>query len=233
MGQMIATALAETAATYLAALKTFLPRALVTFSIVLVGWLIAAALRWTTRHLLRLMRFNEFAQRLGAAEIIRKAELGAADALAASLVFWLAFAGFLLSGLEALGFTGIEGLIVDFVHFIPRLLVAVVILVTGLVAANFAWRAALLAAVNAGMPSARLAAGMVRLLIVVLAVAMTLEQIAVAQTVVLTAFAIAFGAVMLAVAIAFGIGGGPVARRILEEQFPDKRDGGHGGASHL
>jgi hypothetical protein len=38
---------------------------------------------------------------------------------------------------------------------------------------------------------------------------------------VLTAFAIAFGAIMLGLAIAFGIGGGGVARRILEQQFPE------------
>ena len=51
---------------------------------------------------------------------------------------------------------------------------------------------------------------------------MALDQIAVARTIVLTAFAIAFGAVMLGLAIAFGIGGGSVARRVLERQFPEK-----------
>jgi hypothetical protein len=179
------------------------------------------------------VRFNDLAQRAGAADVFKKADLPAPDAVAAAFVFWLTFIGFLLSGLSVLGFRSLEGLVADFVLFIPRLLVAVAILVAGLVAANFAWRAALLAAVNAGMPSARLVAGIVRLLIVVLAVAMALEQIAVAKTVVLTAFAIAFGAVMLAAAIAFGIGGGPIARRILEQQFPEKRDAGPGGASHL
>lgn len=51
---------------------------------------------------------------------------------------------------------------------------------------------------------------------------MALEQIAVARTVVLPAFAIAFGAAMLGMAIAFGIGGGGIARRFLEHQFPER-----------
>jgi uncharacterized protein YneF (UPF0154 family) len=51
---------------------------------------------------------------------------------------------------------------------------------------------------------------------------MALEQIGVAKTIMLTAFAIAFGAVMLGVAIAIGIGGGQVARRLLERQFPER-----------
>ena len=70
-------------------------------------------------------------------------------------------------------------------------------------------------------PYAWLVAGAVRFLIMVLSVAMALEQVAVARTVVLTAFAIAFGAIMLGLAIAFGIGGGGIARRILEQQFPE------------
>jgi hypothetical protein len=233
MAQTILNVLMETSATYLTALKAFLPRALATLSIVIAGWLIAFVLRLAVRRMLGLLRFNQLARRFGAAEVFQKADLPAPDALVASLVFWLVFIGFLLSGVGVLGFRGIDALVSQFVLFVPRLLVAIVILVVGFVAANFAWRAALLAAVNARMPSARLAAGLVRFLIVVLAVAMALEQIAVAKTVVLTAFAIAFGAVMLAVAIAFGIGGGPIARRILEQQFPERRDADPDGSAHL
>lgn len=86
---------------------------------------------------------------------------------------------------------------------------------------------------NANLPSARLLSGLVRFLILVTAVAMALEQVSVARSVVLTAFAIAFGAIMLALAIALGIGGGPIARRILEQYFPDKPSAPPDGAAHL
>jgi hypothetical protein len=58
--------------------------------------------------------------------------------------------------------------------------------------------------------------------VLILAAAMALDQIAVARTIVLTAFAIAFGAVMLGLAIAFGVGGGGIARRILDHWFPER-----------
>jgi hypothetical protein len=112
-------------------------------------------------------------------------------------------------------------------------LLAVVILIVGFVVANFAWRAVLLAAINARVPSPRLLSGGVRWLILILTGAMALEQIAVARTVVLTAFAIAFGALSLAVAIAFGIGGGGIAKRILEHQFPERQGSGADEISHL
>jgi hypothetical protein len=62
---------------------------------------------------------------------------------------------------------------------------------------------------------------------------MALEQIAVAQTVVLTAFAIAFGAVMIGLAIAFGIGGAGLAKRFLDQQFPERKAADSDTVSHL
>ena len=149
------------------------------------------------------------------------------------MVFWVLWLGFLFSGVSSLGLTGMDQLTSEFVHFIPRLFVAIAILVAGFVLANFAWRATLLTAVNANLPSARLLSGGARFLVSLLAVAMALEQLGIAQHVVVTAFAIAFGAVMLGLAIAFGIGGGGVARRIVDEHFPDKRDAKDDDVSHL
>jgi uncharacterized protein YneF (UPF0154 family) len=202
-------------------------------SIVVAGWLIAAVLRVLTRWTLRWLRFDVLSERIGLAALLKAADLPAASVLAGSVVFWLVWLGFLLSGVDVLGLTALQGLVAGFGQFIPRLLVALAILVAGFVVGNFVWRATLLAAVNAQVPSPRLLSNAVRFLILILAVAMALEQIAVARTVVLTAFAIAFGAVMLGLALAFGIGGGSIARRFLERQFPDRPPSGPDQASHL
>jgi hypothetical protein len=157
-----------------------------------------------------------------------------ADQLVGSLFFWLIWLAFLLSGLRALGIAGAEALATDFLRFIPRLLVALLVLVVGFALANFLWRVVLLAAVNAHIPQARLLGALVRVLVIAAAVAMALEQVGMAETVVQTAFAIFFGSVMLAASIAFGLGGRHVARRFLEEKLltpPRERDSG--GPSHL
>lgn len=222
MAQMIANAVSQAGANFVDAIQLFLPRVVTTISIVLAGWLIAAVLRLVVRWALGWLRFNAACERAGIAPLLKTADLPPADVLASKVVFWLVWIGFLLSGVDVLGFTVLEGLVASFVLFIPRLMVALGIFVVGLLAANFLWRATLLAAVNAHVPSPRLLAGGVRWLILILAGAMALDQIAVARTIVLTAFAISFGAVMLGLAIAFGIGGGNVARRFLERQFPGK-----------
>ena len=221
MAESIADVLGTAWTDFLGGVQAFLPHLLAMLSLVIAGWLIAWVVSFVLRHVLRWVKFNQLAERIGAAGMLQKATLPVASDLIASMVFWLVWAGFMLSGLGALGFTGTERLTVGFLAFLPRLGVGIVILAIGMVAANFAWRATLLGAVNSSLPSARLLSGSVRWLILALTVAMALEQIGVAKTIMLTAFAIAFGAVMLGVALAIGIGGGPVARRLLESQFPE------------
>jgi hypothetical protein len=230
---MIANAIGQAGTNFVDSLAVFLPRMVTTLAIIAVGWLIAMLLRTLVRGLLGWLRINVAAERFGVAPLLRTADLPPADALIGAIVFWLVWIGFLISGIDVLGFESLQGLLESFWAFVPRLLLAVIILIIGFVVANFAWRATLLAAVNARVPSPRLLSGGVRWLILILAGAMALEQIAVARTVVLTAFAIAFGALSLAVAIAFGIGGGGIAKRILEHQFPEQQRSSADEISHL
>jgi hypothetical protein len=222
MAEMVLQALEQAGRNFVQATLDLLPRAVLMISIVLVGWLIASVLRYITRTLLTRLGFGRLSARQGLTDMLRAADLPEPERLVAAIVFWIVWIGFLLSAVDVLGLTAVRGMIDDFAEFVPRLLVAIAILVVGFVFANVAWRATQLAAVNARVPSPRVLSGTVRALILLLTGAMALDQIAVARTIVLTAFAIAFGAVMLGLAIAFGVGGGGIARRILDHWFPEQ-----------
>ena len=233
MTQMVADAVRQASVNFWDTVAMLLPRILITASIVAVGWVIAWALKWAVRWILIWSRFNHGCERIGVSAVLKTADLPQPDVLVSLIVFWLVWIGFLLSGVDVLGFTALEGMVRAFAQFVPRLLVAIVILVLGVVIANFAWRATLIAAVNARVPSPRVVSGAVRALVLILAGAMALDQIALARTIVLTAFAIAFGAVMLGLAIAFGVGGGGIARRILDHWFPEHPQSEHEEFRHL
>lgn len=232
MWDTIVRTLQDTWAGYVAGLSVMIPRLLATATVVLGGWLIAAAARAVSGRLLRALRFPRFAERSGLAELLRKAELPPADRLAAALVFWLLFLGFLLAGLEALGFEALSELREQLVVLVPRLVAAAAILGIGLVLANVVWRMVVLAAVNAGWPRARATGRLVHVLLVTLACAMALDHLGVARGVVVTAFALVFGAVLLAAAIAVGVAAVPLVRRALEERLA-ARSRPEDGSSHL
>jgi len=233
MVDAILLTLRETWSGYVEGLRLVIPRLLAMLSVVAAGWLIAALARAVTGRALGWLRVSRLAERTGAAELLRKAELPPAERLVASAVFWLLFLGFLLAGLDALGLKTLAALRTQVGQLVPRLVGALVILAVGLILANVVWRVVLLAAVNAGWPAARLVGGAVYFLMVTIAVAMTLDQVGLARPIVLAAFAIVVGAVMLAVAVAVGVGSGPLVRRLLEERLNARPRPDSDGSSHL
>jgi hypothetical protein len=233
MVEAILTTLRETWSGYVEGLRLVIPRLLAMVSVVVAGWVVAALARAAVNRGLGWLRVARLAERTGTAELLRKAELPPAERLVASAVFWLLFFGFLLAGLDALGFHTLASLRTEILVLVPRLVGALVILAVGLVLANVVWRVVLLATVNAGWPSARLAGGAVYFLTVTVAVAMALDHVGLARPIVLAAFAIVLGTVMLAVAIALGIGLGPLVRRLVEERLTRRGGPESDGSSHL
>jgi hypothetical protein len=197
----------------------FLPRLIVMLILALVGWLIAYVVKVILRSLLRLIQFDRISENTGASQLLSSAALPPATEVLSRFVFWLTWLGFILLGVSVLGILGLQEQIAKFFLFLPRLFAAVLILFFGLLAAGFFARAALLAAVNANMPSPRLLGLAIRSIIVVFVLSIVFEELGLAEQTMLVAFGIAFGALMLGLAIAFGIGGRELAQRFLEEKF--------------
>lgn len=139
------------------------------------------------------------------------------------VVFWGVFVVFATMGIDALAIPGAPGATGMLMYLLPRALSALLILVVGWVAANFLGQAALIAAVNAGLPEARLLARAARWLVLLFAFATALTEIGIGHDMVLVAFGILFGGLVLALALAFGLGGRHLARHILERARPRER----------
>jgi Conserved TM helix len=165
--------------------------------------------------------------------MLRMAEMPTAEVLIAKIVFWIVWLGFIVSAVDTLQLAPFQGLVEQFFTFVPRFLVALLVLSVGFLVGNFLWRATLLASVNAGLPGARLLSGALRVLVIAIGIVMALEQVGLATSVVLAAFAITFGALMLGLAIAFGVGGREAAKTLIEEQLRAKRKRESDAAPHL
>jgi Conserved TM helix len=233
MIQEIAAALAQSWHNFATAFVLFVPRLVAATIIFAVGFVVAILARWVVRRVLGWLQFDRLAVRTGASEMLRVAEMPSAELLIAKVVFWIVWVGFMVSAVDTLQFKPFQGLVQQFFRFVPRVLLALLVLALGFLVGNFVWRATLLASVNAGLPGARLLSGTLRLLVIAIAVVMALEQLGLATAVVLTAFAIAFGALMLGLAIAFGLGGRDAARQLLAQHFKTQEGRDTDAAPHL
>ena len=200
-----------------------LPRIIVVVIMALVGWVVAYLAKVILRSILRLIKFDKLSENAGASQLLTKAALPSATDLLCRFVFWVAWLGFILLGVQALGIVGLQEQIAKFFLFLPRLFTALLIMFFGLLGATFLSRAALLAAVNANFPSPRLLSVSVRAIIIIFLLSMAFEEVGVAEETMLVAFGIAFGAMMLGLAIAFGTGGRELAQQFLEKRFVQGR----------
>ena len=191
---------------------------------VLVGWLVKVLLL----RVLRTLRLDAASERLGLALALQRAGIKrSASQLVGLIAFWLIFLFFGFVGLNVLAVTAATEVVRLILQYLPHLLAALLVLLTGWLLANFLAQAALIAAVNAQFFGARFLAAAVRWGVLSLTLAMVLTQLGIAKEVVVAAFSIAFGGVVLALALAFGLGAKEHAKKFLDrslEEQPDHQD---------
>lgn len=203
--------------------KEFAPNVLAMLTIILVGIITARVVKAVLHRFLRAVKFDSWCDRMGLTAVLRRGDVWTkpSDALG-SLVLWFLVLLFLMAGLSALKVRAIETLVSHFFLYLPRAFSALLILVFGYIVAGFVGRAVLIAAVNTGYHYAKLLAEAVRVLLTVLILAMALEQLQVAPSIVIAAFSITFGGIVIALAISFGVAGIDAARRMIEKEQEKK-----------
>ena len=218
MWQETRTIFLESVADVLRAAARVLPSVFAMLLFFVITVVAAFLVRWFVRRL---------CQRLGLDRRLREWGVTAPSApgrlspsrLVALLAFWAVLVAGTLFALTivnapvlAAGAAQIEG-------YLPRALVALVILGIGLAGAKYVERSVLIGAVNVGFQSAGMAALAARWLILVFVAAVALEQVGVGSTVVMLAFGILFGGIVLALAIAIGLGTKDLVARSLGRRF--------------
>jgi len=108
MWQNFISELTRTMHEIVGSLGRFLPRFFEMLTLVVIGWLIAWVLRAVVRSVLRITRFDKLSEHTGAASLLRGAELPAPTEMLSRFVFWVAWAGFILVGVNVLGIVGVE-----------------------------------------------------------------------------------------------------------------------------
>jgi len=180
------------------------------------------------------MGFDRFADRAGVSGALRRGGIaGLPSNVLAVVLSWSVFGVFVLLAIGALNLQYARDLLSRAFVYLPQVLIAAGVLVLGLMAADFLRRSVLIAAVNAGLPSARLLAALVHTFLVVLFSVMALEHLGVGRQVIIVSFTIVLGGVVLALALAFGLAGRDLAAQALERLARRRGDEARDELKHL
>ena len=206
-------------------IMAYLPVLLGALIILIVGWMVAKAIRRLVDWLLKTVRFDAMADKTGISEVLRKGDLKiTAREVVSGLVYWLIIIMVLVMTVDALGLPKAADVLASLFAYIPRVIAALLVLVVAMFLASFVSEIVRTACGNAKLPRPELIAGISRWAIVIFAVTIAMEELGIAPLLVGTAFNIILGGIVLALALAFGLGGKDAAARYLEE-LRQKRSG--------
>ncbi len=208
---------------FLVQIGAYLPRLATAMVVLLVGWLLAKALRFAAIRGLRAINFNVLTERAGIDGFLQQGGFERdTTAFVGTLAYWLVILGALVVAANSLGLTYVTDLLMRVLLFLPRLFVALLVIVFGAYFARFVSGAVQAYCRNADMQDADLLGRLAQYAILVFVVLIAIEQLAIGGDIVRYTFLILLAGIVLALAIAFGLGGRKWAGELLQRWWPTR-----------
>jgi Mechanosensitive ion channel, conserved TM helix len=203
----------------------FLPRLALAVAVLIAGWLFAKAVRFAVVKGLRAINFNVLTERAGMDGFLAQGGIGAdTTGIFGVLVYWLVILATLVIAFNGLGLTYITDLLGKVVLFVPKIIVALLILAFGAYFARFVGKAIETYCRNVGLHDGDLLGRLAQYALLVFVVLIALDQMNVGGDIIRQSFLILLAGVVLALSLAFGLGGREWAARLLERWWPRERD---------
>jgi hypothetical protein len=218
MWEQVQQALSQSTTRVVSQVASLLPGIVALLLAVLVSIGIAMVVAAVVRRLLTGIQFDERVMRWGFPSLVEWSPGRSPTLLASRVTLWtVIFIGFAI-GVSAFDLTLTSTLVLNFFEYLPHVLASIVVLLVGNAIARFLARSVLIDAVNMNLQYARLLSTGVRWMVMVLAITMALEHLAIGGGIIRLAFGILFGGIVLALALAVGLGSKELVSRSLERE---------------
>src|SRR5690606_11037331 len=176
-------------------------------AVLAAGWLIAKAVRFAVVEALRAVNFPVVTDRAGVDGILAQGGLRVGSCgLFCTLAWMLVILAALVIAVNGLGLTYITDLIGKVISFVPKLVVALVIVAFGAYFARFVSTAVTAWCNGIGMRDGAFLGRLARIAILVFVALIALDQVEVGGDIVRQSFLVVLAGVVLALALAFGLG---------------------------
>lgn len=188
--------------------------------ILVVGWFVASLIDKGLAALLRTIRFNHFAERAGLADFVQKMGMNTdAAGMIGLVVRWFVRLIALVVAFDALGLPAVSEVLRQLLLWLPNVIVALVVLVIGGLAARALSNVVRGAAAEAGLSNTNFLSKAASVVVWAFAIVVAVNQLGIATELVNTLFMAVVGALALGLGLAFGLGGRETAAEILRKWY--------------
>jgi flagellar biosynthesis protein FliQ len=209
---------------FLVQVGDFLPRLALALVVILLGWFLAKGARFAITKGLRAVNFHVVTQRAGLDGFLRDGGIRTdTTEILGLMVYWLVILGALVIGFNSLGLIYVTDLLGRVILFVPKVMVALLVLAFGAYFARFIANAITAYCKNVHIQDAELLGRLAQYAILTFVVLIALDQVNIGGDIVRQSFLIILAGVIFALALAFGLGGKEWAAELLERWWPRRR----------
>lgn len=204
----------------------FLPQLVVALAILIAGWIIGGVLKRVVERISKTLKVNDLLAAAGADVLATRAGYKLnAGVFVGTLVKWFVIVVFFVAALDVLRLDQVTSFLSEVVlGYLPRVIVAVLILFGAVIVANVVEKSVEAAARAADFSAPAFLGNFARYAIIVFAVLAVLSQLQIAPRLVEMLFAGFVFAAALALGLSFGLGGRDAAGRYISNMTKSKGD---------
>ena len=199
-----------------------LPTLLASIALFLLGWALAHVCSILVRKVLK-KAVDQVQARLEKRGFLRGSGLIlASPRVIARIVYWAILLFFLAAALEKLPLPIVTNLLQNVAYFLPKVLLAVAVVFTGVGAGSLAhhWISDL--ALRAGIEHSQILGRMAQASFVALALIVSVQQVGLEGGLFISLATVILGSTLGGMALAFGLGSGPVVKNIMASHYASK-----------
>lgn len=190
----------------LESLAGVLPNLVGALAVFLIGWLLAKLVAKILKRFLGVIGIDKLAEKLNKIEVVYNSKIKIVPStMLSKIVYYLLLFIFVMASTEVLGMKAISDLMTNFMNYIPKLLMAMMVLVIGVVLADMVKKAVLTACESLAIPAAKLISNVAFYFLFLNIIMISLKQADLQTDFIENNISIVLGGVVLAFALGYGI----------------------------
>ena len=196
----------------------FIPSLLGALIIFIIGLVVASGLASLVEKLIAAVKLDNFLRKVGFEEYTKRANLELNSGyLLGQIVYWFLVLVFFSAASDILKFYALSNFVKDVLTYLPNLIIAVLVMVVALVAANLIKKIVKASVMGAKVNAAKFLSSASWWVIVVFGLLISLNQLGVAIAIINTVITGLIAMLALAGGLAFGLGGKEYATHLLNK----------------
>ncbi len=198
----------------------YVPTVVAAILILVVGWFIAKLVETIVARVLKMIRLDMASEKAGISNMLAQGDIKATlSELIGAIIYWVVILIVIATAMNAMNLTIAADILTRLVAYVPNILGAIFVIVLGSLLATFIASIVRTTAGNAGIDNAKTLSEVTKIVIVVFAIIMAIEQLGIGVAIINLAVSIVLASIGLAIAIAFGLGCKDLAGKAIADML--------------